>query len=189
MKDFSTILSKFQEKFSKHGIKLSVEDGAAKVELMSEAVLQDGTKIYTNESEWKVGAEAFTMDEQGNTVPLADGEYVVQDGSKLVIVEGKVAEIATAEAEAGEGEMEMSVTREEFESVINGLIDAFEQKLDALNAEKTQLSAQITELSKKPAASSVRKTTQVSEKTITSEPSKSFAQMTLLERISKGLNN
>jgi len=183
--NLKTLLSKYAPQFEKAGlVVMAKEDGTAKIEMMSEAVLQDGTKIFTNESEWKVGVEVFVMDGENNPIPVdKDGEMLLEDGTTIVVAGGKVAEIKEKEDE------EMSaVTKEEFEAVIGSLIEAFEKKFDALQKEKESLSAKVTELSKQPATQSVRtQTAQSTQAKDNSVPAKDWSRMTLLERIQNGL--
>jgi outer membrane murein-binding lipoprotein Lpp len=183
--NLKTLLSKYAPQFEKAGlVVMAKEDGTTKIEMMSEASLQDGTKIYTNDSEWKVGSEVFVMDENNNPVPIdKDGEMLLEDGTTIIIAGGKVTEMKKKE------EDEMSaVTKEEFEAVIGSLIEAFEKKFDALSKEKQELSAKVTELSKKPATQSARaQTAQSTQAKETSEPAKDWSRMTLLERIQNGL--
>lgn len=183
--NLKTLLSKYAPQFEKAGlVVMAKEDGTAKIEMMSEAVLQDGTKIFTNEAEWKVGVEVFVMDGENNPIPVdKDGEMLLEDGTTIVVAGGKVAEIKEKEEE------EMSaVTKEEFEAVIGSLIEAFEKKFDALQKEKESLSAKVTELSKQPATQSVRtQTAQSTQAKDNSVTAKDWSRMTLLERIQNGL--
>jgi hypothetical protein len=55
------------------------------------------------------------------------------------------------------------VSREEFESTINSLMEAFEAKIASLNAEKESLSATIQKMSKQPATDSVKKSVAVAQ--------------------------
>ena len=55
------------------------------------------------------------------------------------------------------------VSKEEFESTINSLVEAFEAKIAALNAEKETLSSTIEKMSKQPATDSVKKSTSVAK--------------------------
>jgi len=77
----SEILEKFAPQLSKHGVKLSVEETPAaepaKVEMMVEGALADGTMIYSPAEVWAEGVEVFVMDADGNPTPLADGEYTL----------------------------------------------------------------------------------------------------------------
>lgn len=51
-----------------------------------------GDLVYNTET-LEVGAEVFVEDENGENVPAADGEYVLEDGRTVVVAEGKVTEI------------------------------------------------------------------------------------------------
>lgn len=182
--NLKTLLSKYAPQFEKAGlVVMAKEDGTTKIEMMSEASLQDGTKIYTNDSSWQVGSEVFVMDENNNPVPIdKEGEMLLEDGSTIVVAGGKVTEVKEKVEEMS------AVTKEEFEAVIGSLIEAFEKKFDALQKEKEALSTKVTELSKQPATPSVR--TQVAQSTAqtqNNEPKKAFGKMTLLERIQSGL--
>ena len=164
------ILNKFTPMLSKHGIKLSVEETPAvkpaKVEMMAEGALSDGTMIYSPAAEWAEGVEIFVMDADGNPSPLADGEYTLDNGKVIVVTEGKIASIAEAiteepTAEVGvtvEQEVAETYSKEQVEELLNNIISEFEALLSA--AEK-----QITELSKAPAATTVKQSRQVAQPT------------------------
>lgn len=181
--NLKTLLSKYAPQFEKAGlVVMAKEDGTTKIEMMSEASLQDGTKIYTNDSSWQVGSEVFVMDENNNPVPIdKEGEMLLEDGSSIVVAGGKVTEVKEKVEEMS------AVTKEEFEAVIGSLIEAFEKKFDALSKEKEELSAKVTELSKKPATQSARTQTAQSTQAREQAPAKDWSRMTLLERIQNGL--
>jgi hypothetical protein len=157
------ILNKFAPQLSKHGVKLSVEETTApettKVEMMAEGALMDGTMIYSPAAEIAEGVEIFVMDADGNPTPLADGEYTLDNGKKIVVASGLIASIADAEEPSTEVEViveqEVAETysKEQVEGLLNNIISEFEAKLSA--AEK-----QITELSKAPAATTVKQSRQ-----------------------------
>ena len=60
----------------------------------SEVTTDKGT--LTIDGELAVGAEVF-IEVEGEVVPAADGEYVLEDGRIVVVTEGKVSEIKEAE--------------------------------------------------------------------------------------------
>lgn len=62
----------------------------------AEAKLADGTIVYTD-GQFEVGSEVYTLDEQGNKVPVFDAEHVLEDGSVVATVGGKITEIKPAE--------------------------------------------------------------------------------------------
>ena len=157
------ILNKFAPQLSKHGVKLSVEETTAtestKVEMMAEGALMDGTMIYSPAAEWAEGVEIFVMDADGNPTPLADGEYTLDNGKKIVVASGLIASIEEVEAEEPsievtvEQEVAETYSKEQVEGLLNNIISEFEAKLSA--AEK-----KITELSQAPAATTVKQSRQ-----------------------------
>ena len=157
------ILNKFAPQLSKHGVKLSVEETTAtestKVEMMAEGALMDGTMIYSPAAELAEGVEIFVMDADGNPTPLADGEYTLDNGKKIVVASGLIASIEEVEAEEPSVEIEVeqevaeTYSKEQVEGLLNNIITEFEAKLSA--AEK-----KITELSQAPAATTVKQSRQ-----------------------------
>jgi preprotein translocase subunit YajC len=142
---------------------LSVEETPAaepaKVEMMAEGALADGTMIYSPAAEWAEGVEIFVMDADGNPSPLADGEYTLDNGKKIVVASGVIASIEDVVEEKPEVEItvEQEVTetysKEQVEGLLNNIIAEFEAKLSA--AEK-----KIVELSEAPAAVTVKQARQ-----------------------------
>lgn len=53
--------------------------------------LEDGTVIYVSSLE--VGGEVKVVDENGESVPVFDGEHLLSNGSMLVTVDGKITEV------------------------------------------------------------------------------------------------
>jgi hypothetical protein len=157
------ILNKFAPQLSKHGVKLSVEETPAvestKVEMMVEGALMDGTMIYSPAAEWAEGVEVFVMDAEGNPTPLADGEYSLDNGKKIVVASGLIASIADAEEPSTEVEVTVeqevaeTYSKEQVEGLLKNVISEFEAKLSAAEAK-------ITELSKAPAATTVKQARQ-----------------------------
>lgn len=62
-----------------------------------ETKLNDGTTI-SHEGTLEVNSEVFIEDENGDIVPLADGEYLTEDNTKLMVEGGKVIAIVAEEA-------------------------------------------------------------------------------------------
>jgi len=162
----SEILEKFAPQLSKHGVKLSVEETPAveestKVEMMAEGALADGTMIYSPAAEWAEGVEIFVMDADGNPSPLADGEYTLDNGKMIVVASGLIASIAEAEEPSTEVEVTVeqevaeTYSKEQVEGLLKNVITEFEAKLSAAEAK-------ITELSKAPAATTVKQSRQAS---------------------------
>ena len=63
---------------------------------LTDVKTKDGI-ILNFEGELSVGTEIFIVSENGST-PAPDAEYILEDGAKIKVVDGKVAEIIPAEA-------------------------------------------------------------------------------------------
>lgn len=180
MSKVNDIVSKYAEKLKSFGINLSAVEEAVEQKQMAMAVLADGTEVYSPDAEFGVGSEIFVMDAEGNPTPAPDGEHETAEGKILVVVEGKITEVKdkpmeeepSVEVEIEEVEQSSfdGVSREEFETTINKLIEGFEAKINALNAEKQTLSATIEKMSKAPATDSVKKSTPVAQSKTSVEP-------------------
>jgi len=173
MNKVTEIVSKYADRLKAFGIQLSADGEIKKEEQMAMAILADGTEVYSPDAEFKVGSELFVMDADGNPVPAPDGEHTTAEGKVIVVSGGVIAEIKEPETEEPKVEIEIEkeeqaafdgVSREEFESTINSLMEAFEAKIASLNAEKETLSAAIQKMSKQPATDSVKKSVAVSQK-------------------------
>ena len=80
---------------------------------LTEVTAEDGTVIVYEAEVVEVGTALFTYDEAGEQIVLADGEYVV-DGQSVIVVEGLVAELPVAEEAPEEApEEEMAASEEE----------------------------------------------------------------------------
>jgi hypothetical protein len=136
----SNIKEQIKSVFAKYGIEPSSvgikfeEEAATELKFMVEGTLNDGTKIYSTANEWVVGVDIYTMDAEGNPVPVPAGEYMLEDGVTKVVVgeDGMVAEI-----EREEQSTEMS--SEDLVAVIGSL----SERIAALETEKTSLSAAV----------------------------------------------
>ena len=172
MNKVTEIVSKYADRLKAFGIQLSADGEIKKEEQMAMAILADGTEVYSPDAEFKVGSELFVMDAEGNPVPAPDGEHTTAEGKVIVVSGGVIAEIKEPMEEEPKVEIEIEeekqaafegVSKEEFESTINSLVEAFEAKIAALNAEKETLSSTIEKMSKQPAVDSVKKSTSVAK--------------------------
>jgi hypothetical protein len=142
------IMAKAQEKLSAHGIKLSVdetaevtkEETAEALKFMVETALEDGTIVFTPAESWDLGVEIYTKDIDGNPVAVADGDYIVADGTVLSVLDGKVSAI-TPKAE-DEVEIEVTVEAEQAEQAevltkqyVDDALTALTEQFNNLKAE------------------------------------------------------
>ena len=172
MNKVSEIVSKYADRLKAFGIQLSAEGEITKEAQMAMAILADGTEVYSPDAEFAVGSELFIMDGDGNPVPAPDGEHTTAEGKMIVVAGGVITEIKEPMEEEPKVEVTIEeekqaafegVSKEEFESTINSLVEAFEAKIAALNAEKETLSSTIEKMSKQPAVDSVKKSTTVAK--------------------------
>jgi len=162
-----TLKERISDIFEKYSVELAVEEKeeTQEVALMATAVLESGQEIMTDADAFAVGVSAFVVNDEGERIPLPDGDYQLQDGSMLVVAEGAVAEMKEAEAEVEaeeEKEEEMKaeevteevqassevLTREAVEGMIAEAIEAtkkeFSSQIEERDAKITELSKQAT---------------------------------------------
>jgi len=178
--------------FAKHNVLLTAEDTAV-VKQMVEAILEDGTSIYTDSDTWAPGVRVFTKDADGNEVACADGEYKTAEGIIVVVADGLVAELKPMEEEPAvevtvEEEQSSEVVAEESLSTeVEGLLSLVAKLEGELaNAKKlnAELSSEVTKLSAQPATQSIKEVKQAKVNT----PAKSYSKMTAEERFVFHLN-
>lgn len=120
-----TLKDKILAVFSKHDIELKEVLAEEETNLMASGVLEGGQAIMTDSEEWGVGANVF-IEEDGERIPLPDGEYKLEDGTPFVVEGGVVSAWGAAEEEAKEEE-EMSE-----ENPVEDRIAALEEGVSAL---------------------------------------------------------
>jgi hypothetical protein len=183
------IMAKAQEKLSAHGIKLSVDDTAEvtkeetaeALKFMVETALEDGTIVFTPAESWDLGVEIYTKDVDGNPVAVADGDYIVADGTVLSVLEGKVSAITPktedeveveVTVEAEQAEQAEVLTKQYVDDALTALTDQFnnlkaefekivsskEIEMAEVSKELDTVKAAYTALSTQAAAVSVKQT-------------------------------
>lgn len=63
--------------------------------------------ISSPDEELVVGSEVYTIDQDGNNIPLTDGEYTLDSGVKIAVVNGKIEAIVSTESPEAETEIEI----------------------------------------------------------------------------------
>jgi len=97
-----TISERVQEVFKRFNVNLTVTE-EPRTDL-AEATLENGTVIYTDSDDFTEGAEAYIINDEGERIPLPQGDYTLSDGSVLTIADGgKVAKIASKGKDGGDG--------------------------------------------------------------------------------------
>jgi hypothetical protein len=133
---------------------------SAEAQAFASAVLDSGQTIQTDAEEWAVGVAVFVVNDEGEQIPLPDGDYTLDSGVKFVVAEGAVAEWMEPEAEEAtkdETEVEAAaevLTREDVAQMIADAIQGVQASFEARLAEKEQV---IENLAKQPAAKGVER--------------------------------
>jgi hypothetical protein len=172
--------------FAKHNVSLSAEE-VVEVKQMVEAILEDGTSIYSDSDVWAAGVRVFGKDAEGNEVALMDGEYKTAESIIVVVADGVVTELKPMEEEEPEVEVVIEeeqtsevVAEESLSKEVEGLLSLvakLESELSEMKKANENLSSEVTKLSAQPAASSIKEVKQAKQ-----TPSKSYSKMTAEER-------
>ena len=167
MKLNKDILKKFHVLFEK--VNEAVEE-PSKLEFMAEGVLEGGAKIYTTAESWEAGVDIYVVNDEGEEIPVPAGEYVLEDGTVIIVEEaGVVAEINAkkdeeepemseeAKPELEEQPQEESYTKEDvlnlIEAAVSKLRTEFSSELEKKNEEIETLKAEFSKpLPKAPKA-------------------------------------
>jgi len=155
-----TLKERISDIFDKYSVELSVEENAEVK--FAVATLDSGQEIQTEADSFAVGASVFVVNDEGEQIPLPDGDYTLADGSMLVVAEGAVTEVKEAAEEPAveaeeEKEEEMTAEVKEVEAstevltreAVAGMIaEAIEATKAEFSSQIEERDAKITELSK-----------------------------------------
>lgn len=136
----------------------------------------DGGVIVFDGDELEAGMNVMGIDEEGNELPLEDGEYRTEDKKIIVVADGRVVEIKDDEAEVSNDEPadepaedpqenadddpsiepaeEPAADNEPEVDEKDAIIEELKARIAELEAENEELKAKVDELSQEPAASS-----------------------------------
>ena len=172
--------------FAKHNVSLSAEE-VVEVKQMVEAILEDGTSIYSDSDVWAAGVRVFAKDVDGNEVAIMDGEYKTAEGITVVVAGGLVTELKPMEEEETpsvevtiEEEQSSEVANESLNAEVEGLLSLvakLESELSDMKKANENLSSEVTKLSAQPAATSIKEVKQAKQ-----TPSKPYHKMSAEER-------
>jgi hypothetical protein len=183
---YMNLREKVNALFAKHNVSLSAEE-VVEVKQMVEAILEDGTSIYSDSDAWAVGVRVFTKDAEGNEVVVADGEYKTAEMVTVVVADGVVAELRPMEEEEApevevviEEEQATEVVKDSFNAEVEGLLSLvakLESELAEMKKANAELSSNVEKLSAQPAATSIKEVKQAKQ-----TPAKSYNKMSAEER-------
>jgi hypothetical protein len=74
----------------------------------AEARLDDGRLVVTEAESMAIGVEVSVMSDEGNADVLEDGSYALEDGTALVVLDGRITQLGEDEP-AAEEEVEVEV--------------------------------------------------------------------------------
>jgi hypothetical protein len=168
--------------FAKHNVSLTAEETVVDVKQMVEAILADGTSIYSDSDTWAPGVRVLSKDADGNEVVVADGEYTTAEGVIVVVADGLLVELKPMVEEEPEVkvEEEKQSTDESLSKEVEGLLSLvakLESELSDAKKANENLSSEVTKLSAQPAATSIKEVKQAKQ-----TPSKPYAKMSAEER-------
>jgi FtsZ-binding cell division protein ZapB len=176
--------------FAKHNVSLTAEETVVDVKQMVEAILADGTSIYSDSDTWAPGVRVLSKDADGNEVVVADGEYTTAEGVIVVVADGLLVELKPMVEEPEvevEVEAEKQSTDESLNAEVEGLLSLvakLESELSEAKKANENLSSEVTKLSAQPAVQSIKEVKQAK----VSAPSKSYNKMSAEERFLFHLN-
>jgi len=180
---YMNLREKVNALFAKHNVSLSAEE-VVEVKQMVEAILADGTSIYSDSDTWAPGVRVLSKDAEGNEVVVADGEYTTAEGVIVVVADGLLVELKPMVEEPEvevEVEAEKQSTDESLSKEVEGLLSLvakLESELAEVKKTNANLSSEVTKLSAQPAATSIKEVKQAKVNT----PSKPYHKMSAEER-------
>ena len=133
--------------------------------------------ITSPDEELAIGSEVFTVDTDGNNIPLTDGEYTLDNGVKIAVVAGKVEAMVNPEAEveaaveevvAPEGEEveveepeteekpeeDMPSTTEEMKALLERVVKC-EEMITELVKQKEQMAQEFSKIAEQPSMEAI----------------------------------
>lgn len=149
-----------------------------------------GDLVYNTES-LEVGSEVYTEDENGENVPAADGEYILEDGRAVEVEGGMVTEIKAKDDDPVEPEMKPAEeqmvetpaeTPAEPTPAENEKVAALEERVAALESQLADVIAKLAEIQTTPAAAPIEDEFNVTPKT---DPKNKMAAIAAAYRASK----
>lgn len=154
------------------------------------AVSTDKGNLIYNTDMLEVGCEVFVEDENGENVPAADGEYMLEDGRTVEVEGGMVTEIKAKEEETpaepeqmADPEMPAEPAPEApAEPVENEKVTALEERVAALESQLADVIAKLAEIQTTPAAAPIEDEFNVTPK---ADPKNKMAAIAAAYRASK----
>ena len=171
MKEIKKLLVKFG--FLKEDVVPETKETDETYENFLSVVLEDGTNLTVEGDELVVGA-VVTVSNEDSEIPAPDGEYTLEDGTMIAIVDGKIESITPKEDETPEDTPEVipeAAAEEVTDTTMVELVDLVKlliEKLGEMGVKVTEMEAEIKEFGKTPAGGPIKyDKTEVPEKKLT----------------------
>lgn len=128
-----------------------------KTDMMSSAVLTDGTKIETDESgDFKVGQKLYVITKEGEKVSAPEGEHTTESGITIVVDgEGIITGVKYPDTE-GEGSLKQDMT--DMKYAMTELLSMITEMNGKFKTELNSLKTEFNEFKKQPDRAPVVKT-------------------------------
>lgn len=136
--------------------------------------------ISSPDEELVVGSEVYTIDQDGNNIPLTDGEYTLDSGVKIAVVNGKIEAIVSTETPEAETEIEIEAAEDKTEDTgeekmpeeevkseegepskeeemkkLMERMEKMEQKIEEMMKEKKAMEQKLSAISEEPSTKSI----------------------------------
>lgn len=142
------------------------------------AEVKAGDLMITSQDEvLVVGSEVFTIDQDGNNVPLSDGDYTLDSGEVITVVSGKIEGMITTTPEEVEAveeeapvvdetetpeqaeepavEKEVEVEDEDEMKKLMARVEKCEKMLEEMGKEKAAMEQKLSKISNEPSSASI----------------------------------
>ena len=143
-----TLSDRINDLFEKFNVSLKVSESDVAKETLAELTLDNGTVIYTDAEAFSVGADAYIINEEGERIPLPDGDYTIEGGSIIGITDGKVS---TSPAAPDDTDLEINTNMEKVEMNEEQVLSMLNERFPDLGAEvASAIAAAVAEIYAQP---------------------------------------
>lgn len=146
-----------QALFNQYEVALAVDEPQKTPEPqeLANAKLESGQEIQTDGEAFSAGASVFVTNDEGERIPLPDGDYTMEDGSTFKVKDGVIAEEdeAPAEPAAPEEEMSEEQARQTLQDALRPMVqDMITEAMAPIMEKMSEHTKAVEEMSAEPAA-------------------------------------
>jgi hypothetical protein len=147
-----------QALFTQYNVELAVEEP----QQLASAQLESGQEIQTDGEAFSAGAAVFVTNDEGERIPLPDGDYTMQDGATFKVKDGVIAEEeeapaeSPAEAPAADEELSEDQAKQTLQDALRPMVqDMITEAMAPIMEKMSQQEKAVEEMSAEPAAQPV----------------------------------